>query len=247
MNDLFASPRCAVRHRYALLTPSSLVPSALPGWENALCHVVVSPALGARFSQLLITLQNDGLGKGNTGRNQYLLYLLEGDASILVEDRRHRLETGSYAYVPPAKDLQIKSGRAATRLLVFQREYGPLPGTPAPAAFVAHEREVKAQALAGAPGARAQSLLPAQPAFDLAANILTFQPGAGLPALATPIMERGFMLLRGQGLVRLGPDWHPVLAGDIIWTAPYCPQWFVAIGNAPASYICCEDANRDPM
>jgi (S)-ureidoglycine aminohydrolase len=55
------------------------------------------------------------------------------------------------------------------------------------------------------------------------------------------------MILRGQGIFRLGPDWHPVQAGDVIWTAPYYPQWFVAMGMTPASCIYCEDVNRDPM
>jgi (S)-ureidoglycine aminohydrolase len=60
-------------------------------------------------------------------------------------------------------------------------------------------------------------------------------------------MERGACLLRGQGIYRLGADWHPVQAGDVIWTAPYCPQWFMAMGKAPASLICYQDVNRDPM
>jgi (S)-ureidoglycine aminohydrolase len=29
--------------------------------------------------------------------------------------------------------------------------------------------------------------------------------------------------------------------------APYCPQWFVAIGKEPASYIYYKDVNRDPI
>ena len=60
-------------------------------------------------------------------------------------------------------------------------------------------------------------------------------------------MERGWMILRGQGIFRLEADWHPVQAGDVIWTAPYCPQWFVAMGKTPASCICYQDVNRDPM
>ena len=90
-------------------------------------------------------------------------------------------------------------------------------------------------------------LLPAEPAFDMAVNILTFQPGATLPAVAAHIMEHGFLILRGQGIFRLETQWLPVQAGDVIWTASYCPQWFAAIGAVPASYICYQDVNRDPM
>ncbi len=28
--------------------------------------------------------------------------------------------------------------------------------------------------------------------------------------------------------------------------APYCPQWFVAMGKTPARYLYYKDVNRDP-
>ena len=71
--------------------------------------------------------------------------------------------------------------------------------------------------------------------------------GAALPSVETPVMERGWLLLRGQGVFRLEADWHPVQAGDVIWTAPYCPQWFLAMGKTPASAIYYQDVNRDLM
>ena len=247
MKEFFDSARGIVAGRYALLTPGGLASSSLPGWEKALCYVAISPALGARFSQLLVTLQSGGLGQGNTGRNQFCLYVLEGAVSLLSDNRRHRLEAGGCGYVPPGKDIQITSGSPAARLLIFQKEYQPQPGIPNPAAFVTHEREVKGQPFLGNPAVRLQTLLPAESAFDMAVNILTFQPGATLPAVAAHIMEHGLLILRGQGIFRLASEWLPVQAGDVIWTAPYCPRWFAAIGAVPASYICYQDVNRDPM
>ena len=67
MTDLFGFTRNVVNNRYALLTPSGFVPSYLPGWEKAVCNVLISPAMGARFCQLLITLERDCRGAGNTG------------------------------------------------------------------------------------------------------------------------------------------------------------------------------------
>ena len=247
MTDLFGTTRSVVKGRYALITPAGLVPSQLPGWEKAVCYMLVSPALNARFSQLLITLERDGKCAGNTGANQYFVYVLEGAASILLEARKHRLETGSYAYLPSGQDVQIASGSPAARLLVFQKEYQPLPGVARPTGFAAHEREVKGQPFRGNEDLRLQPLLPGNPAFDMAVNILTCQPGAALPSVEAPVMERGWMILRGQGIYRLDDDWYPVQAGDVIWTAPYCPQWFVAMGKTPASCIYYQDVNRDPM
>src|SRR5215471_7669026 len=154
MSDPFGSTRSVIKSRYALLTPSGFVPSSLPGWEKAVCHVVISPAMGARFCQLLATLQTDGQCLGNTGANQYLIYILEGNASIVLDDKRHRLDTGSFVYLPPGKDMQIKSGSASTRVLIFQKQYEPLPGIPRPAAIVGHEREVKGQPFLGDEAAR---------------------------------------------------------------------------------------------
>ena len=54
-------------------------------------------------------------------------------------------------------------------------------------------------------------------------------------------------MLEGQGVYRLGDDWYPVRKGDVIWMAPFCPQWFVAMGKGPARYLYYKDVNRDPM
>ncbi len=245
--ELFGSTRAVVERRYALLTPNGFVPSLTPGWTGATCHVVISPAMGARFSQWLVQLAADGRCLGNTGANQYFIYALAGAASVVLAERRHRLEPGGYVYLPAREDVQIRSDAANSRLLIFQKKYEVLPGVAKPAAFASHEREVKAQPFLGDEDARLQTLLPDDSAFDLAVNIFTFQPGAALPFVETHVMEHGLLMLRGQGIYRLGADWHPVRAGDVIWMAPYCPQWFVAMGKTPASYIYYKNVNRDPM
>jgi len=143
--------------------------------------------------------------------------------------------------------VQIKSGAANSRLMIFQKEYEPLPGFAKPQPLVGHERDVKGQPFLDNEDARLQVLLPDNPVFDMAVNIFTYQPGATLPFVETHIMEHGLVMLRGQGIYRLDADWHPVQAGDVIWMAPYCPQWFVAMGKTPASYLYYKDVNRDPM
>ncbi len=47
------------------------------------------------------------------------------------------------------------------------------------------------------------------------------------------VMEHGLLMLEGGGIYRLGDRWYPVTAGDFIWMAPYCPQWFGALGRRP--------------
>ena len=51
-------------------------------------------------------------------------------------------------------------------------------------------------------------------------------------------------ILAGGGIYRLGDGWYAVTAGDFIWMAPYCPQWFGALGKTPAKYLIYKDWNR---
>lgn len=245
MTELFGSSRNVVTSRYALLTPSGFVPSNLPGWENATCIVLISPAMSAGFCQFLITLNKDGNGRGNTGKNEYFAYVVEGNASVTLDAKRHRMEAGGFVYIPPGKDIHFQGSDA--KLLLFQKFYEKQVDAEPPKSFTGHAREVKGQPFLGNEDARLQVLLPDNPSFDMAVNIFTYQPGATLPFVETHIMEHGLLMLSGQGVYRLDADYHPVQAGDVIWMAPYCPQWFVAMGKTPASYIYYKDVNRDPM
>lgn len=247
MNTLFGFTRDVVRKRYALRTPSGFVRSCLPGWRNATCIVQISEAMGAKFCQLLITMQKGGEGRGNTGGLEFLVYVLAGRCVARLGDKRHRLETGSYVYLPPENEFTFGQARPGTQLLIFQKRFEPLAGEAKPGLIVGHERKVPGQPFLGNEDARLQVLLPDKPEFDMAVNIFTYQPGATLPFVETHIMEHGLVMLQGQGIYRLDSDWHPVQAGDVIWMAPYCPQWFVAMGKAPASYIYYKDVNRLPL
>jgi (S)-ureidoglycine aminohydrolase len=60
-------------------------------------------------------------------------------------------------------------------------------------------------------------------------------------------MEHGLLMLEGGGIYRLGDSWYPVTAGDFIWMAPYCPQWFGALGKTPAKYLIYKDWFRHPL
>jgi (S)-ureidoglycine aminohydrolase len=77
MNELFGHTRNVVKERYALLTPDGFVPSTLPGWSGVVSNILISPAMGAEFSQFLITFSKNGLGRGHTGATEYFVYLLE--------------------------------------------------------------------------------------------------------------------------------------------------------------------------
>jgi len=90
-------------------------------------------------------------------------------------------------------------------------------------------------------------LLPDELQFDFAVNTMVYQPGAALSMVEMHVMEHGLLMLEGGGIYRLGEAWYPVTAGDFIWMAPWCPQWFGAIGKNPAKYLIYKDWNRHPL
>jgi (S)-ureidoglycine aminohydrolase len=245
MTPLFGQTRSVVRSHYALLEPSGFVASPAPEWTNAIAHIVISPALGARFAQTHLNFARSGEGRGETMDEEFCAYVVSGTGRARVGKADAALSAGSFIYVPPGTRWVIQMKRAS-QLVVFSRHYEALAGTPPPAPRIGHASKVPGQPFLGDPDARLQTLLPDEPAFDLAVNVFTYQPGATLPMVETHIMEHGLVMLSGQGVYRLGDDWHPVRAGDVIWMGPYCPQWFVAMGKEPASYLYYKDVNRPP-
>lgn len=239
--------RSVIKERYALLSPSGFVPSSMPGWTNCVFHVLISPAMGARFNQHLVTFQRNGAGRGETGANELFVYVVDGFVWFRLRKQRQLLRPGGFVFLPPRTEFHFESKGVGTKLLLFEKRYQPLAAAAPPnQVIVGHESKVAAQPFLDDPDARLQTLLPDTPSFDMAVNRFTYKPGATLPFVETHIMEHGLMMLRGQGVYRLDADWHPVQAGDVIWMAPYCPQWFVCSGKTPASYIYSKDVNRYP-
>jgi (S)-ureidoglycine aminohydrolase len=173
------------------------------------------------------------------------VFVLEGNPSLQVHTKID-LKPGSYAFLPAGTKHTI-SATANCKLIVIEKKHVPLAGAAKLSVIVGHEDEVEAKAFLGDEDARLKTLLPIEPAFDMAVNIFTYQPGATLPFVEIHVMEHGLQMIQGAGVYRLGEDYMPVAAGDIIWMASYCPQWFVAMGKQPARYIYYKDIHRDGL
>jgi (S)-ureidoglycine aminohydrolase len=243
MNELFGSTRTMVKPRYALLAPDGHVASVFPGWANCTVNVLISAALGAGLSQFLFSFDEKSAGVGETGDDEWFLYVITGKAKA----NGITLNEGGFAFLPPRTKYDIRGAAKATRLLVFKKIFEPLAGQKSPAFFTGNEKDVAEVPFLGDPHARLKTLIPDSLAADMAVNIFTYDPGATLPFVETHVMEHGMLFLSGSGVYRLDADWHPVVAGDAIWIAPYCPQWFIAAGPQPARYIYYKDVNRLPQ
>jgi (S)-ureidoglycine aminohydrolase len=235
--------RSRVERNHALLAPESHVPCALPGWHDATLVILISPRLGAGFTQYLADLQAGGRAAPAQPGIQRFIYVLEGELSADLGDGPSSLGSGAYLYVPADHPFTL-SAAAHSRLLVFEKPFVPSGGR-APKAIMAHERDIVAEPFLGDPTAMLKTFLPTDASYDMAVNHFAFEPGASLPMVEVHVMEHGLTFLSGEGVYRLGDSWYPVQKGDSIWMAPYLPQWFCAIGKTTTSYIYYKDMNRD--
>ena len=242
----FGTSRSRVRNDHALICPDSFVAASLPGWRGSKGVVLISPRIGARFVMYLADLEAGAVSAPAASGVERVVYDLEGRVSIEIEGLSVVLPPGGFAYILPDSIGTIRADGPA-RLCVFEKRYVPLPGVEPPSSFVGAEHDVEAMSFPGDPDARLRVLLPDDPRFDMAVNVFAYQPGATLPMVEVHVMEHGLLMLEGQGVYRLGDSWYPVREGDAIWMAPYCPQWFVAMGKGPARYLYYKDVNRDPL
>ena len=238
------STRTTVRANYALLTPDSFIRAPLPGMENATAIVHAAPAMGAAFTQYTAEFEAAGhLGSTPLAR---FIYVLEGELQFKTTEREATIAKDEFAYIPAGLAHTIKAA-AKARASVIEKAYLPLDGIPSPPLVIGKERTVQSLPLLGDEKVEVRGLIPADVAFDLAVNTMTYAPGATLPLVECHVMEHGLLMLDGGGIYRLADDWHPTTAGDFIWMGPYCPQWFGALGNTPARYLIYKDWNRHPQ
>jgi (S)-ureidoglycine aminohydrolase len=231
--------RSSRQQDHLLLTPDTFIRAPLPGMERATAVVHVAPPMGAGFTQYTAEFEAGGL-LGSTAAQRFV-YLIEGE--LTVGDRR--LLPGDYCYTAENHGTPFEAA-AASRAAVIEKVYKPLKEVP-PCILFGRESDIEPKPLMGDAALGVRVLLPDDFAFDFAVNTMTFQPGAALSMVEIHVMEHGLLMLEGGGIYRLGESWYPVAAGDFIWMAPYCPQWFGALGKVPAKYLIYKDWNRHPL
>jgi (S)-ureidoglycine aminohydrolase len=236
--------RSTNQREYLLQTPDTFVRTELPGMKKASAIVHISPAGGAAFTQYTSELEPGGV-LGSTDAQRFI-FVLQGSVLLQQGSESQSLLSDGYAYIPAGIKHDVIANET-TRIVVIEKHYRSLASQAAPLSFIGDEDSVPSVALNGDPDLQVRSLLPSDLTFDFAVNTMTYNPGAALNMVEIHVMEHGLLMLEGGGIYRLGNDWHPVTAGDFIWMAPYCPQWFGAIGKRPAKYLIYKDWNRHPL
>ena len=243
MHNLGQTRSCK-RHNFFLLTPDTFVRTVLPGMKACSAIVHVSAAAGAQFVQYTAEFESDG--ELSDTYVQRFIYVLEGSLQLEVDTRESELGLNAYAYIPEGSQHRVIAARSS-RAAIIEKPYQQLSTVAPPKLLISNEGQISSHALGDDPGLQVKCLLPDEMAFDFAVNTMVYQPGAALSMVEMHVMEHGLLMLEGGGIYRLDDSWHSVTAGDFIWMAPWCPQWFGAIGKTPAKYLIYKDWNRHPL
>jgi len=236
--------RSAQQGNHLLLTADTFVRTPLPGMKGCTAIVHAGPALGAAFTEY--TAEFEAGGELGSTSAQRFLFVTEGTVCVDLGGKRQDLGPRGYAYFPEGAQHRVQAS-SVSRVAVIEKPYRPLKSVPAPRAIISREDAVSSHPLNDDPDLQVKCLLPDEVSFDFAVNTMVYQPGAALSMVEMHVMEHGLIMLEGGGIYRLGDSWYPVTAGDFIWMAPWCPQWFGAIGKVPAKYLIYKDWNRHPL
>jgi (S)-ureidoglycine aminohydrolase len=236
--------RSSQRANHLLLTADTFVRTTLPGMKACSAIVHVSPALGADFTEYTAEFET-GAELGITPAQRFI-FVIEGGVKLDVNGKSSELSARGYAFLPQGLHHRVLATKAS-RIAVIEKLYQPLDSVASPRLIISNEDAVSSHALADDPSLQVKCLLPDEMSFDCAVNTMVYQPGASLSMVEMHVMEHGLIMLEGGGIYRLGDSWYPVTAGDFIWMAPWCPQWFGAIGKVPAKYLIYKDWNRHPL
>ncbi|KAJ8768446.1 hypothetical protein K2173_021599 [Erythroxylum novogranatense] len=269
LRDLPGFTRSVYKRDHALITPESHVFSPLRQWKNTLGAYLITPAMGSHFVMYLAKMQGYSHVEAGSWNSMLMLlsvcilasknsssglpdydierfiFVVQGSTSLkYATGEIHQLKVDSFAYLPPNFGHSLEGGTSAT-IVTVERRYASL-GTSTTEPVVG---STDTQPLLETPGEvfDLRKLLPESSIYDFNIHIMDFQPGEFLNVKEVHYNQHGLLLLEGQGIYRLGDNWYPVQAGDVIWMAPFVPQWYAALGKTPSRYLLYKDVNRDPL
>ncbi|PKA53308.1 ureidoglycine aminohydrolase [Apostasia shenzhenica] len=245
LQDLPGFTRSVYKRDHAVIAPESQVFGPLNNWVNTLGAYLISPAMGSHFTMYLAKMQEDSRSALPAKDVERFVFVVEGMAVLSdASGLNHQLGVDFYAYIPANSMHSLQSDSMAT-LVIFERRYASLDGH-YPEQIVGSTDE---QPLLEIPGEifELRKLLPTSTPYDFNIHIMDFHPGEYLNVKEVHYNQHGLLLLEGQGIYRLGDNWYPVQAGDVIWMAPYVLQWYAALGKTRSRYLLYKDVSRDPL
>ena len=228
-----------------------IVTSSLPFWDDTRLWVLARPLSGfaETFSQYIVEVASGG-GSDRPEPDaaaEGVLFVVDGEGDLTLDEQTHRLTSGGYAYLPPGARWRLRNDTAAPlRFHWIRKAYEAVDGLAVPEAFVTNERDVAGISMPGTDDrwVTTRFVDPADLRHDMHVNLVTFQPGAVIPFAETHVMEHGLYVLEGKAVYRLNTDWVEVQEGDFMWLRAFCPQACYAGGPGRFRYLLYKDVNR---
>jgi (S)-ureidoglycine aminohydrolase len=230
-----------------------IVTSRLPHWEDTRLWILARPLSGfaETFAQYIMEVAPGG-GSDRPEPDasaEAALFVLEGEVTVTLAGKDHRLTAGGFAYLPPASGWRLRNnGGGQARFHWIRKAYQAVEGLDAPEPVFTHDADLKPVPAPGTDGrwATTRFIDPDDMRHDMHVTIVTFEPGAVIPFAETHVMEHGLYVLEGKGVYRLNNDWVEVEAGDFMWLRAFCPQACYAGGPGRFRYLLYKDMNRHP-
>lgn len=243
-----------VPHSFALLAPDSRVYAAPPpGWTGTItAATVITPALGAHFSMYLgratagAELQNPVTYPHAPSRLERLVYVLNGRLTLRGTDGTSdvSLQAGGFVYIAPEENRLSLHAIDNVAFIQIDRIYS---GNGGAKSTWGHENDRPTGMTDGEMFRLKKLLDPTDPTLDFNIHIMDFSPGESLVVKEVHYNQHGLLMLAGHGLYRLGERYFPVAAGDVIYMAPFVPQWYVALAPGTTRYWLYKDTNVNPL
>ena len=234
-------------------TNSDIVASLFPHWEKARGWILARPLSG--FAETFVqTIMEVAPGGGSERPEpdpgaEAALFVVEGTLSLTIAGKRHELQPGGFAYVPPGTLWNVRNATKSNVLFHwFRKAYEAVDGLDKPDVIIADERTIAPFAMPDTQGrwATTRFMDPADLRHDMHITIVTLEPGGVIPFEETHIMEHGLYVLEGKAVYKLNTDWVEVEAGDFMWLRAFCPQAVYAGGPGKFRYLLYKDVNRHP-
>lgn len=248
--------RAVFTDSYALMPKGvmrDIVTSNLPFWDNTRAWIIARPLSGfaETFSQYIMEVAPNG---GSTRPEpdpmaEGVLFIVNGSLTLTLNGKSHIMQSGGYAFIPPATDWQVlNTGAENVTFHWIRKAYEAVEGIDMPEAFVTNEQDVPPNFMPDTDDkwGTTRFVEPDDLRHDMHVNIVTFEPGGIIPFAETHVMEHGLYVLEGKAVYLLNKDWVEVEAGDFMWLRAFCPQACYAGGTTRFRYLLYKDVNRHP-
>ena len=129
MNPPFGQTRTRIAARHALIAPDGHVKSNVPGITGAATIILINEAMGAKFTQLLVTFEKAGRATFRQADIETFGYVMSGEAMLMLAGKRERCTAGGFFYAAAGQVCELSAPRAGTQMTIFQKRFVALPGT----------------------------------------------------------------------------------------------------------------------